>query len=142
MISILSGDQYLIHQVPAQTCYPETVCHKTPHTKCYQTRTQKCTKVYNMNRSQRIKSVLMFSTVRLSVQSQLRSSLTSVFPSPNPPGLSLSSLLDTALLELVTEGVMVMIMEVVLGAKGSEVMLLIIAPLGALSPLATLHPGL
>ena len=32
-------------QVPAQTCYPETVCHKTPHTKCHQTRTQKCTKV-------------------------------------------------------------------------------------------------
>ena len=31
-------------QVPAQTCYPETVCHKTPHTKCHQTRTQKCTK--------------------------------------------------------------------------------------------------
>ena len=95
-----------------------------------------------MNRSQRIKSALMFSTVRLSVQSQLRSSLTSVFPSPNPPGLSLSSLLDTALLELVAVGVMVMIMEVVLGAKGLEVMLLIIAPLGALSPLATLHPGL
>ena len=32
-------------QVPAQTCYPETVCHKTPQTKCYQTRTQKCSKV-------------------------------------------------------------------------------------------------
>ena len=32
-------------QVPAQTCYPETVCHKTPHTKCYQTRAQKCAKV-------------------------------------------------------------------------------------------------
>ena len=32
-------------QVPAQTCYPETVCHRTPQTKCYQTRSQKCTKV-------------------------------------------------------------------------------------------------
>ena len=32
-------------QVPAQTCYPETVCHKTPHTKCYQTRAQQCSKV-------------------------------------------------------------------------------------------------
>ena len=32
-------------QVPAQTCYPETVCHKTPQTKCYQTRSQKCAKV-------------------------------------------------------------------------------------------------
>ena len=32
-------------QVPAQTCYPETVCHKTPQTKCYQTRSQKCSKV-------------------------------------------------------------------------------------------------
>ena len=37
-------------QVPAQTCYPETVCHKTPHTKCHQTRTQKCTKVREENK--------------------------------------------------------------------------------------------
>ena len=32
-------------QVPAQTCYPETICHKTPHTKCFQTRSQQCSKV-------------------------------------------------------------------------------------------------
>ena len=34
-----------LHQVPSQTCYPETVCHNTPETSCYPTRSQKCSKV-------------------------------------------------------------------------------------------------
>ena len=40
-----SGYHQSCSQVPAQTCYPETVCHKTPDTKCYPTRSQKCSTV-------------------------------------------------------------------------------------------------